>query len=176
MFIPGIIISAVTFPGVIVHEFAHQLFCRISRVAIFDVRYFQFSNPSGYVIHEEPKEIYQHILISIGPFFLNTLLGAFIAMSSSIPVLDYNSGKPLDYLLLWLGISIAMHAFPSRQDANNIWYIIKSKKSNLATKIICFPLVVIIYIFSIGSIIWLDLLYGVSIVTLIPKLILKLLV
>jgi len=49
-FIPGPVIAALTFPGVIVHEMAHQLFCRLFRVAVLDVCYFRFGNPAGYVI------------------------------------------------------------------------------------------------------------------------------
>lgn len=45
-FIPGQLIAALTFPGVIVHEMAHQLFCRLFRVAVLDVCYFRFG-PAG---------------------------------------------------------------------------------------------------------------------------------
>lgn len=67
-FIPGFLITILTFPGVIVHELAHQIFCRICRVAVFDVCYFKFGNPAGYVVHEHPKNAYSQILIGIGPF------------------------------------------------------------------------------------------------------------
>lgn len=171
--IPGQIIALVTFPGVIVHEIAHQLFCRISRVAVFDVCYFKFSDPCGYVVHEEPKKISQHVLISIGPFIINTILGALIAMSSAIPVLKFSSGDALDFLLIWLGVSIAMHAFPSKGDANNIWEIIKNEETNWLAKILCFPIVVFIHIAALGSVIWLDFAYGMAVALLIPNLILK---
>ena len=39
--IPGFIISLVTFPGVIVHELAHQIFCMLMKVPVYDVKYFQ---------------------------------------------------------------------------------------------------------------------------------------
>ena len=32
MIIPGPIISALTFPGVVVHEFAHETFCKLFKV------------------------------------------------------------------------------------------------------------------------------------------------
>ncbi|MCT4543871.1 MAG: DUF3267 domain-containing protein [Vallitalea sp.] len=175
MIIPGQIISLATFPGVIVHEMAHQLFCRLSRVAVFDVCYFRFANPCGYVVHEEPKKVHQHILISVGPFIINTLLGALISLSAAIPVLKFSSGDALDYFLIWLGISIAMHAFPSRGDANNIWNLIKSNKTNWLTKILCFPIVIFIYLGALGSVVWLDLIYGSFIALLIPNLLLKIL-
>ena len=38
--IPGWLIGLVTFPGVIVHEAAHLFFCKLRRVAVFDVCFF----------------------------------------------------------------------------------------------------------------------------------------
>src|SRR5215510_9894376 len=108
MFIPGPIIALLTFPGVLVHELAHQLFCRLFGVAIFDVCYFRFGNPAGYVIHERPTQARQQIWIGVGPFIVNTVIGAIIGAPASIQVLQFEAGTPLDYLLIWLGISIAM--------------------------------------------------------------------
>lgn len=54
--IPGIVISVLTFPGVIVHEAANLLFCRFAGLAVFDVRYFRFGNPAGYVLHETTSD------------------------------------------------------------------------------------------------------------------------
>ena len=41
--IPGFLISFVTFPGVIMHELGHQVACWLSKVAVFNVKYFQFN-------------------------------------------------------------------------------------------------------------------------------------
>ena len=56
-FIPGQLISLLTFPGVIVHEWAHKLYCNWTGVLVHKVVYFQFANPAGYVLHSEPKNI-----------------------------------------------------------------------------------------------------------------------
>jgi hypothetical protein len=40
-----VLITIVTFPGVIVHELAHQLFCRLYKVSVFEEVYFQAENP-----------------------------------------------------------------------------------------------------------------------------------
>ena len=123
MIIPGFLISIVTFPGVIVHEIAHQLFCRICGVAVLDVCYFRAGNPSGYVVHEVPKKPSTNILIGIGPFLVNSILGALIALPGAIPILilkgtaDYGL---FEIFLIWLGVSIAMHAFPSTGDAQSM--------------------------------------------------------
>ncbi|HOM03811.1 MAG TPA: metalloprotease family protein [Acetivibrio sp.] len=174
MLIPGIVISALTFPGVIVHEMAHQLFCRLSKVAVLDVRYFQLKNPSGYVIHEVPKKSWQNILIGIGPFIINTLVGAVIASGASIPVFKFDSPDIFDIILIWLGVSIAMHSFPSTGDAANIWKSVKDPSTPILVKILTAPLVGLIYLCALGSVVWLDLLYGIAVALLIPNVLISL--
>lgn len=174
--IPGFIISILTFPGVIVHEIAHQLFCRWARVAVFEVVYFRLGNPAGYVVHEIPKKAWQHILIGIGPFIVNTVIGAVIAAPAAIQVIKFQTGGPLEYLIIWLGVSIAMHSFPSTGDAKGIWDAVKSQDTSMATKILATPIVAIIYLCAVGSVMWLDLFYGLAVAMLIPNLIVKCLV
>ena len=176
MFIPGFFISILTFPGVIVHEVAHQLFCRLANVAVFDVCYFRFGNPAGYVIHEIPKKRYEEILIGIGPFILNSILGAIVALPAAIPVIKFSTGSTLDYFLIWLGVSIAMHSFPSSGDAKNIWAAVISKDTSIWIKIIGTPIVGLIFLGAIGSAVWLDLLYGIGVAMLIPNIIIQTLV
>lgn len=168
--IPGWLISIVTFPGVIVHEIAHQMFCRLFRIAVLEVCYFRFGNPAGYVVHEAPRNAYQSIAIGVGPFILNSLVGALIAAPAAIPVVQFRTGTPLDYFLIWLGVSIAMHSFPSTGDAKSIWQSVWSSNTPVLAKVVGSPLVVIIYIGAVGSVVWLDLIYGVGVAMLLPKL------
>ena len=173
-FIPGQVISLITFPGVIVHEFAHQFFCRLSRVAVFDVCYFRWGNPAGYVIHEIPASIWSQTLITVGPFVVNTLVGAAIALPASIPILFFSSGNWLDYVLIWLGVSIAMHAFPSTGDAKSLWKGVTRAGSVRWARFAIAPLVALIYVGAAGSVFWLDAVYGIAVATLLPNLIVKL--
>jgi len=175
MFVPGFIINMITFPGVIVHELAHQLFCRLYKVPVFKVVYFQVGNPSGYVLHETPPKKWQSLMISIGPFILNTLIGALVAFPGALPVFTFQNTNILHYLLLYLGASIAMHAFPSTGDAEVIWQSVKDDSASLAMKIIGYPTVGLIYLGAIGSFIWLDLLYGMGVAFGFPKLVVALL-
>lgn len=173
MLIPGQIISLVTFPGVIVHEAAHQLFCRICRVSVLDTCYFRYGNPCGYVVHEKPDKEYKSIIIGIGPFIVNTVLGALISMPAAIPVITFGTGSFEDYFLIWLGVSIAMHAFPSTGDAANMWQAVKSSDTSLILKLISAPIVALIYLGAIGSVIWLDYIYGIAISALIPTILIN---
>ena len=174
MFIPGFLLSIVTFPGVIVHEFAHQLFCRLYKVPVFQVVYFRVGNPAGYVIHEKPSNKWQAVMISIGPFFVNTIIGALIALPAALPVFVYHNANPFHYLLIYLGVSIAMHAFPSTGDANSIVSTLREPDTKLYIRIIGYPLVGLIYIGSLGSMFWLDLIYGVGVAVGLPKLFISL--
>ena len=174
-FIPGQLISLVTFPGVIVHELAHQLFCRLYKVPVFEVVYFRFGNPCGYVIHEKVQNKWQSIMISVGPFLVNTLIAGIIALPASLPVFTFGTAGPLDYLLIYLSVSIAMHAFPSTGDANSIWHALKEENTPLWARIVGYPLVGLIYVGSFGSMIWLDFFYGVAVAIGVPKLIIALL-
>jgi hypothetical protein len=176
MFIPGILITLVTFPGVIVHELAHQLFCRLYKVPVFKVVYFQAQNPAGYVLHEIPDNKFHSIMISVGPFFVNTILGALIALPSSLPVLEFNhSASLLDFLLIYLGVSIAMHSFPSTGDAKSIWNAVKEESTPFWVKIIAYPVVGLIYLGAFGSFFWLDLVYGIAVILGLPHLLISLL-
>jgi len=169
-FIPGIIIAAVTFPGVIVHEFAHQLFCRLTRTAVLEVCYFRIGNPAGFVKHEHPSKPAHQVWIAIGPFFVNTIIGALLALPAFLPVVQFESATLLDYILFWLGISIAMHAFPSTGDAANVWSLLKRSETPFIVKLIGAPIVGLINLGAIGSFFWLDLIYGVAIAALLPNL------
>ncbi|MBS1700752.1 MAG: DUF3267 domain-containing protein [Armatimonadetes bacterium] len=172
MIIPGFLISWLTFPGVIVHELAHAIFCRLYGVAIYEVKFFRFAvglrQPVGYVIHEGAKKASQNLMISIGPFFVNTIIGGIIGAPAAIPVFKLGSFDPLDLLLIWLGVSIAMHAFPSTGDAASIRRALKHPDTPTATKIWATPIMGLIYLGALGSMFWLDALYGVAVVGLIP--------
>jgi hypothetical protein len=144
-------------------------------VAVFDVCDFRFGNPAGYVIHEHPRTASQQILIGVGPFIVNSVLGALISLPAALPVLQFEAGSALDYFLIWLGVSIAMHAFPSTGDAQSIWSAIRSSDTPLLARFIAVPIVAIIYIGAIGSIVWLDALYGVALAMFLPRLLISLL-
>jgi hypothetical protein len=171
-FIPGQVIAALTFPGVIVHEFAHMLFCRIRGVVVLDACYFRIGDPAGYVVHERTTNFTSTFLIATGPFLVNTLLCFLICLPAYAPVKVFEIEHPLSYLLMWLGVSIGMHAIPSTTDADNMWQEAKihARKLN-PLAIITFPLVVVIYIFNALRVVWADLFYGIGIGVGLPSLI-----
>lgn len=166
--IPGCLMSVLTFPGVIVHEIAHLLMCRLFQVPVRKVCYFRFGNPAGYVVHETPQSPYQNLVIGIGPFLVNTVLGALVSLPATLGGSHLADKSPAQLVLLWLGLSIAMHAFPSTGDARSIWQC--ASETGCLARLVVLPFVAIIYIGALGSVVWLDLAYAAAVVGAIPWL------
>jgi hypothetical protein len=172
MIIPGQLVSLATFPGVIVHEAAHMFFCRLRGIAVLDVRFFRIGNPAGYVVHEPPNKFTTAFLISLGPFVVNSLLCMLICFPAFLPVRMFGVSHPLSYFLLWLGVSIGMHAFPSIGDGQSLLAQARKEVSSFnLLAILSYPLVWAIYIANVLRFFWLDYLYGVGIGLGLPALI-----
>ena len=161
MIIPGIIISILTFPGVILHEFSHKLFCRMSNVKVIETKYFRFGNPAGYVIHEKPHKFFQTFLISTGPLIFNTLVALILFFIASLFIGVFNG------VILWLGISVAMHSFPSKGDAKNLWKETNEHIKNNFFAVLGYPFVIIIFAADILRIVWFDLIYAIFLIKVV---------
>ncbi|MCK4815941.1 DUF3267 domain-containing protein [bacterium] len=174
--IPGFIISILTFPGVMVHECAHMLFCRLRGVPVLEVCFFRIGNPAGYVVHGDIENFNTAFLVSVGPFIVNSLLCIIICLLARLVVGVFDLGHPLWYFvvcLYWLGLSIGMHAFPSTGDAKVLLKHAKKAASSLSPlAIISFPLVILIYLGNILSVVWADLLYALALGFCVPALLL----
>jgi len=72
----------------------------------------------------------------------------------------------LQYFLYWLGISIAMHSFPSDEDAENLWNCSKRAWKTTPLALFGFPAVILIKIANILSIVWFDLFYAIGLLIL----------
>ena len=73
-------------------------------------------------------------------------------------------------LFYWLAISIAMHSFPSTGDAKSVWAAIWQKGAPILPRLVGTPLVIIVFAGAIGSVFWLDAIYGICLVLAVPKL------
>lgn len=163
-FIPGIVIQIATFPGVIIHEAAHLLFCRLFKLAVFDVKFFRFQNPAGYVIHEQTDNFTAVFFVSMGPFIINSLLCVLFCSAAFMPIWELNVVDPLAYFFAWLGLSMGMNAFPSKEDLSHIWKLApaQAKQFNLLA-VVSLPLVAVLYVLNFARVIWADLGYGIAI-------------
>jgi hypothetical protein len=168
-FIPGFVISLLTFPGVIVHETGHLFFCKLFKLEVYDVCFFRLGNPAGYVIHERTDNFTASFFVSMGPFFANTLLCVLFCSAAFLPVWELKVDDILAYFFYWLGLSIGMHSFPSTGDLSNIWEQApaKAKRGNLLA-IISLPLVGLLYVLNFARVVWADLGYGIAVGILGP--------
>ena len=166
-------------PGVIIHELSHHFFCIIFSSKVTDFCYYNLRDSTGYVIHERPKYLYQDVLIATAPFFLNSLLGGLVAyptIVNKLSTLGLVSLNWQDFLRIIFAISIGMKAIPSKGDGLSILNYVSNSNCNFLLKLfyllIITPLVLIILLINIGSYyLKIDLLYGVCVCFLGPKLI-----
>lgn len=175
-FIPGPIITFLTFPGIIVHELGHKLVCDLLRVPVYEACYLQMEDPPGYVIHQPCERLGASLLISIGPLLINTLLCALITFPVVFPMLTL--GIEADFFLkflLWLGISIGMHAFPSHVDMENFEDQVESQEKFSLWIIPARFFSTIFMLARMLSIVWFDAIYAVGVSLLFPFLAIKLL-
>jgi len=170
-FIPGFLIAILTFPGVIVHEAAHRLFCDLAGVPVYNVCYFRVGNPSGYVVHGPTKSLRASFLITIGPLIVNTLLCAVICFAPAVSFLLGVANPPIVFLLLgWLGVSIGMHAFPSPQDASTFSAAVKARGRGLLY-LVARVFQALVWLAHLLRFFWFDLVYAIGITLLAPSLI-----
>lgn len=171
-----LILSYVTFPGVIVHECAHAWACRSLGIVVVKICYLRIGNPIGYVLHERPAYALQHIMVAVAPFFVSTFVALMI---STVASAIFASGSMIEFdevvlaSALWLGFSVALHAFPSRGDADALWDEVKSREVSFFAKLLLIPVVALIRLTGFGARLWLDVLYAMVVVALPPLLILS---
>lgn len=128
-----------TFPGVVIHEWAHKIFCQLSGLKVIKVVYFRFGNPSGYVIHEAPRNYLQSFFVATGPIIFNSIL----SLAFSYVIFWVTPGSYWRFIVLWLSFSVAAHAFPSEQDLSGASSdgLEHLKKGSSLWPIIGFPLI-----------------------------------
>lgn len=162
LFIPGKLIALLTFPGVIVHELGHLFFCRLTNTKVRAYCLYQFDEPAGFVVHEKPKSLFNNFLICFGPFFVNTVLAVAVILVGTL--FAWLSGV-LGLLFLWLSLSIGMHAFPSKGDGISLYNQTgESIRKGNWLSVIYLPFVLLVYVASLLSIFWADLLYAIAVV------------
>lgn len=120
-------------PGVVIHELSHHFFCTIFGAKVLKVSYYNFKDSSGYVLHEQANHLYQNVLISTAPFFLNSLWGALISYTlivNKLSTLGLFSLNWQDIFKIIISISIGMKAIPSKDDGLSIWRSIGDSDMN----------------------------------------------
>lgn len=166
-----LIVSLLTFPGVVVHEFAHAWACRRLGIRVLKVCYLRLGNPLGYVLHEQPAYAVQHIMVAVAPFFVSTATALSVSLLASLVAVSPSAAEFRDLAVLfgaWLSFSIALHAFPSSGDGDALWEDVASPDVSFFAKLLLTPVVGLIRLCQAGAAIWLDALFAMGVVALPP--------
>jgi hypothetical protein len=110
-----ILISYITFPGVIFNQFAHQIVCHLLSVKVVKIVYFDKTG-DGYIMYENPDGFLKVTAISLAPLIINSFLaflfGGFYYLT--------DSNELISLVILWLGVSFGFHAIPDGQESANV--------------------------------------------------------
>jgi len=171
--IAGWVIALITFPGVILHEYGHKKFCDWTKTVVYRVKYFQFfSQTAGYVVHAEPVGLKSSFLITIGPLIINTIICLFLPFIGLIIGMDSWFGL----LLVWIGLSAGMNAFPSDTDADNFLQKVKgASEKNTFIFYTANGFSILVQLANVLKFVWFDLWYAIVIALVLPNLITKIL-
>ncbi len=152
----GLLIRILTFPGVILDAFINKKSCEYLKIELFQVNYFSITGEELPVVHDIPKEYSKTFGIAILPFIIMSFISLILFY------IGLNLIPDIEFIFVWLGISIAAHSFPNTKMGDLLWKnsIIEIKKGNYLA-LVGIPLVAIIYIARILHFFWLDIIYGV---------------
>jgi ABC-type amino acid transport system permease subunit len=161
--IPGWVIALITFPGIILHEYSHKLFCNWTKTPVIAACYFNpgmfNGEPAGYVIHKEPKTLWASFLITVGPLIINSIMAVLCGVIVALCSLSYGD-EAGGAIFAWLGYSIGVHSFPSDVDAQNYYSQVKSQKANIILRFIVLFFVWIIQLANVLRFLWFDFIYA----------------
>jgi hypothetical protein len=163
-FIPGWIIAIFTFPGVVVHEWAHKKFCDSFNVKVYKVVYFQFKNPAGYVSHGAVSGTKEIFWISAGPLIFNSVICVILAYFAARSPF----GTWQNLILLWLAFAVGTQAFPSDHDAGNVLDVCwaKIRAGGSLFNLFAYPFFAIVWIANKLKYFFFDFIYSALLIAL----------
>lgn len=103
----------ILYPGVVIHELSHLLFCILLGVRV--KRFKLFDSGNGFVEYEsERRSIVKDFLISIAPLLVGSLL-----LYLSVRYLPVSDKYLLKAALTYICVSVFLSMFPSKKDLSN---------------------------------------------------------
>lgn len=171
--ITGLVVTAVTFPGVILRHIISQLLCSYFRIPVFKICYFNPLTPRGTVQFETPSSPWTTLSLVFGPLCFTTLLGF---LTGAPAVLDLLAGGPypvvalIDLFLIWLGVSFAVHSFPTIEHAKVLENTLLTSRHALPIRVMGQMAVSFSYIAAVSAFLWIDVIYALAVVVGIPIL------
>lgn len=171
MFIPGQLVTLLTFPGVVMHEITHRFMCDVLGISVYDINYFSINNSrAGYVYHHKTDTVIQSLLIGFAPLLINSFFCMLFTLpySSSLSV----TGDGISYygsmLLWWVGMSMGINAFPSNQDVDNVLTTVEEQNIHIVIHQLCFLICGLMKFFNCLRFVFLDVVYAFVISFILP--------
>jgi len=104
----------ILYPGVVIHELAHFIFCILLGVRVRKVKL--FDSGGGFVEYScEKQNTIKNFLISVAPL----LVGGFL-LYFALGFFNLRHGFLVDAILLYMCFSIFLSMFPSKEDFLNV--------------------------------------------------------
>ncbi len=162
--ISGWFISIVTFPGTILHEWAHKKFCEWFGVRVLAVKYFSVE-ADGWVVHERPTTYQATFWISVGPLIINSLACFIVGLIVGGFLNNYNGSEVAFLFTAWLALSFGAHSFPSDQDMKNVLQESKIQLKNGSSSLhyLAYPLFGLMWLANILRFFWFDFIWALLI-------------
>lgn len=157
-------------PGIVTHEFAHWLACKLTGTRVHEVCWFRFGDPAGYVVHDRAASATAGVVIGFAPTVVNAFVGGFVAYRPAFKALSGVAWTWGDAALLALGFVVALRAFPSRADAKAMWDATRAAPFGLLKLVVVAPLWLIVQLLSLGSKLWLDAGFALAVSFAAPAL------
>jgi hypothetical protein len=167
IFIPGFVITILTFPGYVMKTVATKFWCDVLGVPVYDAKYFK-----GTILHEKIESAAQSIIVALSSFTVNTSLCAILLFP--VAFLFFLGADPdglegtITALLAWVGISVGMHALPARSE---IQFYLNGIPEDMRRGLSYNILRAAGALFALTDLlkrIWLDLVYAVAVGLAVP--------
>jgi hypothetical protein len=164
------ILALLTFPGLVVRLVSLRVVVWLFRLPHF---YSCWLRPIPVAAISEGKPLSKPwlcIIIVIGPFLANTILGALAGAPALLPYCVGGIGLHFPELgLAWLGVSIATHAFPDPRTAECAWEVARRPRARQWHRALLRLSVALPCAGAIASRYCLDVVYGIAVVWLPAK-------
>jgi hypothetical protein len=156
---------------VIIHELGHQVGCWVTGTRVLEVSYLRLGVPAGYVIHAQPASPWRHMIIAAGPFLVNSALAFGIGWAHLQGWWASDPAWLSPLVLVWLGVAIGMHAFPSMQDATSLLDSVWTRGAGFFAKLLITPIGALMVLGAFANWVFLDLAWGLAFAWIAPRLI-----
>lgn len=173
----GVLLTTLTFPGVMVREAAHLFFVRRAKLAIFGVRFLSLTPPYGYVQHEPASHFRLALLEVLGPFCVNSTLCVLFCAAAYLPIWQLQIYDLEAYFFYWLGLSLGVQAFPAREELKHLWRLAPAAaRQGSVLALASYPLIALLVMLDVTRALGADRLFGVALGLLVPMAAFRLLV